>query len=193
MAELLRDIDAGQAEAGLQLPERHARTWRRRRSRCCRARSVTRDRRPLCQLRRRPRLPVPVQLLHHHQRPGPQVALPHRRRRRGDRARQRRPGHHPLFRHRRQFRPQPQLGADPRPPDRAARAARASRSGCSCRSTRSATRSRASSRRRRGPAATRSSSGSRTSIPQSLHGRQEAAEQDLGIPRHAAGLAKRTR
>ena len=29
-----------------------------------------------------------------------------------------RPGHHPLFRHRRQFRPQPQLGDDPRPPDR---------------------------------------------------------------------------
>ena len=30
-------------------------------------------------VRRRPRLPVPVQLLHDHQRPGAQVALPHRR------------------------------------------------------------------------------------------------------------------
>ena len=30
-----------------------------------------------------------------------------------------RPGHQPLFRHRRQFRPQPQLGGDPRPADRA--------------------------------------------------------------------------
>ena len=35
---------------------------------------------------------------------------------------QRRAGHHPLLRHRRQFRAQPQLGADPRPADRAARA-----------------------------------------------------------------------
>ena len=43
-------------------------------------------------------------------------------------------------------------------------------SGFCCRSTRSATGSRASSRRRRGPAATRSSSGLRTSIPQSLMG-----------------------
>ena len=31
-----------------------------------------------------------------------------------------RPGHQPLFRHRRQFRPEPQLGGDPRPPDRPA-------------------------------------------------------------------------
>ena len=35
------------------------------------------------ELRRRPRLPVPVQLLHHHQCAGAQVALPPRRRRRG--------------------------------------------------------------------------------------------------------------
>ena len=42
---------------------------------------------------------------------------------------------------------------------------RASRSACCCRSTRCATAFRASSRRRRAPAATRSSSGSRTSIP----------------------------
>ena len=45
------------------------------------------------------RLPVPVQLLHHHQRPGAQVALSHARRRRGDRARQRGAGRHALFRH----------------------------------------------------------------------------------------------
>ena len=35
--------------------------------------------RPLRQLRRRPRLPVPVLVLHHHQRAGPQVPPPHRR------------------------------------------------------------------------------------------------------------------
>ena len=63
------------------------------------------------ELRCRPRLPVPVQLLHHHQRAGAQIALPLRRRRRGDRARQCRAGHHALLRHRRQFRPQPQLGS----------------------------------------------------------------------------------
>ena len=50
------------------------------------------------------------------------------------------------------------------------RESRASRSGSCCRSTRSATAFRASSKRRRGPAATPSSSGSRTSIPQSLMG-----------------------
>ena len=43
-------------------------------------------------------------------------------RRRGDRAGERGAGHHAVFRHRRQFRPQPQLGADPRSADRAARA-----------------------------------------------------------------------
>jgi hypothetical protein len=75
----------------------------------------------LRELRRRARLPVPVLVLHHHQRPGPQVALPHARRRRGDRAGQRQAGHHALLRHRRQFRPQQELGADPRPPDPPAR------------------------------------------------------------------------
>ena len=108
-------------EASVQLPERHAGHGGGGDSGPA---SPGRDqgRRPLHQLRRRPRLPVPVQLLHHHQRPGAQVALSDRRRRRGDRARQRRPGGDALFRHRRQFRPQPQLGADPRPPHRASRA-----------------------------------------------------------------------
>ena len=36
-------------------------------------------------------------VLHHHQRAGPQVALPHAGRRRGDRARQRQAGHHRFF------------------------------------------------------------------------------------------------
>ena len=44
-----------------------------------------------------------------------------RRRSRADRARELRAGHQALLHHRRQFRPQPRLGSDVRPPDRAAR------------------------------------------------------------------------
>ena len=109
----------GHAEARLQLSQRHARHGGRRHPRSA-ARGRDQGRRPLYELRRRARLPVPVLVLHHHQCAGPQVALSHARRRGGDRARQFRAGGHALLRHRRQFRPQPQLGADPRPPDRTA-------------------------------------------------------------------------
>ena len=71
-----------------------------------------------------PRLPVPMQLLHHHQRAGPRLAPPHRRRRGGDRPAQRRAGRAELLHHRRQFRAQQGLGADLRPADRAARTGR---------------------------------------------------------------------
>ena len=81
------------------------------------------------ELRRRPRLPLPVLVLHHHQRAGPQVAPPLARRRRGDRARQRRAGPAPLLHHRRQFRPQQGLGGDPRSPDPSARGREAASSG----------------------------------------------------------------
>ena len=104
-----------------------------------------------------------------------------RRRRRGDRARQRRPGRHALLRHRRQFRPQPQLGADPRPADRAARDAWVPASGFCSRSTRSATASRTSSRRRRAPAATRCSSGSRTSTRIAAWARRSARTRSGNI------------
>ena len=50
-------------------------------SRSCRS-PVTSARRALHQLRCRPRLPVSVLVLHHHQRAGPQIALPRRRRHR---------------------------------------------------------------------------------------------------------------
>ena len=76
-------------------------------------------------VRRRARLPVPVQLLHDHQRAGAQVALARRRRRRAAGARQPRAGGLSLLHHRRQFRPQPQLGGDLRPADRDAREGRA--------------------------------------------------------------------
>ena len=79
-------------------------------------------RRALFEFRRRPRLSVPMQLLHHHQCAGPQIALSHAGRRRSDRARQCGARHYAVFRHRRQFRPQPQLGAHSRPADRTARA-----------------------------------------------------------------------
>ena len=71
--------------------------------------------------RRRPRLPVPVLLLHDHQRAGPQVALSLAGGRRAHRARQPRPGHHALLHHGRQPRPQQELGADVRPAHRHAR------------------------------------------------------------------------
>ena len=73
------------------------------------------------QLRRRPRLPVPVLVLHHHQRAGPQVALSLARRHREDRARELGAGHLPLLHHRRQFCPQQGVGSDLRPARQAAR------------------------------------------------------------------------
>ena len=107
------------------------------------------------ELRRRPRLPVPVLVLHDHQRAGTQVAAALAGRRRADRPRERRPGPAPLLHHRRQFRPQQGLGADPRPADPAARGRGAQDPASSSRSTRSATRSRTSSRSARAPACKR--------------------------------------
>ena len=62
------------------------------------------------QHRPRPRLPLSVLVLHHHQRAGPQEPLPLARRSRTDRARELRAGHQALLHHRRQFRPQQRLG-----------------------------------------------------------------------------------
>ena len=87
MATLLRDIDAAQLEADLQLHERPARHGGGHVPDPARARWSS-GCGQIRELRCRPRLPVPVQLLHHHQRAGPQVALPHARRRRGDHPRQ---------------------------------------------------------------------------------------------------------
>ena len=165
MADLLRDIDGGTREADLQLSERHARTWTAATFPILPRKVVTRvaghyasfDAGRGCPFQCSFCTIINVQGRKSRYRTADDVEA--------HRARQCRAGHHALLHHRRQFRPQPQLGADPRPPDRAARAATASRSACCCRSTRSATRFRASSRRRRAPAAPPSSSGSRTSIP----------------------------
>ena len=73
------------------------------------------------ELRRRARLPVPVLVLHHHQCPGPQIALPLRRRCRGDHPHQSGAGGEQLLHHRRQSGAQQELGADLRPPDPPAR------------------------------------------------------------------------
>ena len=62
-------------------------------------------------VRRRARLPVPMLLLHHHQRAGPKIALARCRRHRAHRPGERRAGHLALLRHRRQFRPQQELGS----------------------------------------------------------------------------------
>ena len=74
---------------------------------------------PQVELRSRPRLPVPVLVLHHHQRAGPQEPLPQRRRSRGDRPRELQAGHHVVLHHRRQHGPQQALGGLLRPADRA--------------------------------------------------------------------------
>ncbi len=79
------------------------------------------QRRPSLQFRRRPRLPLSMFVLHHHQRAGPQVPPPLARRHRKHPARELQAGHPPLRYHRRQFRPQQGLGADPRPHHRTAR------------------------------------------------------------------------
>ena len=105
----------------------------------------------MVELRSRPRLPVPVQLLHDHQRPGPQEPLPHRRRPRRDHPRESRAGDQGLLHHRRQSRPQPPLGGVLRPADQAATRRRGSRPTSPSRSTRSATASPISSTRPSAP------------------------------------------
>ena len=177
----------GQSQADLQISQRPAGNGGRRLSDPA-ARGGDAGRRSLFELRCRPRLSVPVQLLHHHQRAGPQIALSHARRRRGDRARQRGAGHHAVLHHRRQFRPQPQLGADPRPADRTARARQIQHPAVAA-----------------GRHAVPPHSGLHREIgARRLHrhlhragehqsriadGREEAPEQDLGISRDAAGVA----
>ena len=84
-------------------------------------RSGRAHRRARHELRCRARLPVPMLVLHHHQRAGAQIPLPHARRRRGDRARQSRARRALLLHHRRQSRAQQELGADLRPAHRGAR------------------------------------------------------------------------
>ena len=73
------------------------------------------------ELRCRPRLPVPVLVLHHHQRAGPQVPPPQPGRRGAHPARELGAGRQPLLHHRRQFRPQQGLGDHLRPHHPAAR------------------------------------------------------------------------
>ena len=73
------------------------------------------------QFRRRPRLSLPVLVLHHHQRARPEIAPPLAGRHRKDRAGELRARAALLLHHRRQFRPQQGLGADPRPAHLSAR------------------------------------------------------------------------
>ncbi len=114
----------GPAQAALQLHGRSARD-RGRADSAAAARAGEAHRRRGHQLRCRARLSLPVLVLHHHQRAGPQVAPALARRHRIAGARQPGAGPQSLLHHRRQFRPQQGLGADPRPPDPVARAGRA--------------------------------------------------------------------
>ncbi len=108
------------AKAGLQFPARHAGDGRSDFPHPA-ARDRNARRWALHKLRRWTRLPVPMLVLHHHQRARAQVSLPNGRRRGGNRACQRGTGRHPLLRHRRQLRAEQELGADPRPAHRAPR------------------------------------------------------------------------
>ena len=179
----------GRRPAGVQLLERHAGHGLRRNSGPSAFRRHESGR-ALHQLRRRARLPVPMQLLHDHQRPGAQVPLSNRRRRRGDRARQRSSGRNALFCHRRQFRPQPQLGADPRSPHRTARSPglqdQAPAAGRHPLPSHSGLHREGGARRLQ-----RRLYRPREHQSRVADGRQEAPKQDLGISRHAAGLAPR--
>ncbi len=160
---VLRDAAAGRAQADLQLHGRSAGA-RGDADAVPAAAQPPAHRQPLRQFRCRPRLSVPVLVLHHHQRAGPQVAPPHAGRHRAAAA----PAHPvrlPLvLHHRRQFRPQQGLGADLRPHHRVARARRPEHQDDHPGRHACATRSRTSSTRRRAPACARCSSGWRTSI-----------------------------
>ena len=115
-ADVLRDAAAGCLKPIYNYPRQPAEPRRRDRPLSAEGEGRPVDRHDL-ELRRRPRLSLPVLVLHDHQRAGAQVALPHRRRHRADRARQSRQ-RRPLFlHHRRQSRPQPQLGGHFRPAD----------------------------------------------------------------------------
>ena len=143
------------------------------------------------QHRSRPRLPVSMFVLHHHQRAGPQEPVPFARRSRTHHPRERRPGHQALLHHGRQLRPQPPMGAVF---DRLIdiRKARGRKSASRSRSARSATRSRASSRRRAAPASPRVHRAREHQSGQPDRC-EEAPEQDHRISRHAAEMARARR
>ena len=100
MADLLRDLDRGAVQPVYNflndLPDLDSATFP-----ILPPAIVSRVVGHYTELRCRTRLSIPVQFLHDHQRPGPQIALSQRRRRRGDRARQQRARHHAFLRYRR--------------------------------------------------------------------------------------------
>ena len=106
-----------QAHAALQLHGRPAGPGRRAAA-VPAAQARPAHRRHPVEHRSRPRLSLPVLVLHHHQRAGPQEPHPLARRSGKDRARELRPRHQAVLHHRRQFRPQQGLGAAVRPHDR---------------------------------------------------------------------------
>ncbi len=107
------------AQAAVQLHGRPAAFGRGRRSHPSRGADQA-NRRRHHQFRCRPRMPVSVLFLHHHQRAGPEIAAAVGGRCRADRPAKRRAGGQALLHHRRQLLAQPRLGEDLRPPDRVA-------------------------------------------------------------------------
>ena len=112
------------AAAALQLHEGPAGYRRHRLAALPALRFRAAHRRQRDQLRCRPRLPLPMLVLHHHQRAGTQIALSHAGQRRAHPAHELGAGRQPLLHHRRQFRPQQGLGSDLRPHHQAARRGR---------------------------------------------------------------------
>ena len=141
------------------------------------------------ELRRGTRLSLSVLVLHHHQRPGPQVALPLARRHRtagppelGRRRQQ-------ILHHRRQFRAQPRMGSDLRPPDPAARGGHSARPDDPGRyAVPQAAGLRGEGQARRRDARVHRAGEHQSGQPRL---RQEEAEQDHRIPQDAARLERR--
>ena len=119
---VLKDAYAGTLAAALQLHVRPAGHEQPAHADPARATRAAHGRH-LVERRPRPWLPLPVLVLHHHQRAGAQEPVPVGRRPGGRHPRQRGAEHQPLLHHRRQLRAQPQLGGLLRPPHHAARGA----------------------------------------------------------------------
>ena len=182
---------ARHAEAALQLHEGPAGPRQHRLAALPALRFRAAHRRQRDELRRRPRLPLPMLVLHHHQRAGTQIALPHPRQRRAHPAHELGAGRQPLLHHRRQFCPQQGLGSDLRPHHQAARRGRHGRPlhdpGRHALPPHPELH-REIAPRRRHPRVHRAGEHQ----PGQSDRRQEAAEQDHRVPQDAAGVEAAT-
>ena len=122
--EVLQDAARGELRAALQSHEGAAGHRRRSLAALPSRRFRQAHRRQRDELRCRARLPLPMLVLHHHQRAGAQVALPLAGLDRADPAHELGARREALLHHRRQFRAQQGLGSDLRPDHQVARRGR---------------------------------------------------------------------